>query len=106
MIIQTDVKCLYCGHVSWRIEMDHGAKWDTAEMVWPQMGGELPAQPKCTRCGGPIFLDGDFRQVRQRTSEARAKVQRLRAEAGRPAVTALPATGVTEPKKRSRRTAA
>ena len=22
MIIQTDVKCLYCGHVSWRVEMD------------------------------------------------------------------------------------
>ena len=71
MIIQTDVKCLYCGHVSWRVEMEHGAQWRTAEMVWPELGGTLPAHPHCTRCGGPVYLDGDYREVRMRQSEAR-----------------------------------
>jgi hypothetical protein len=108
MIIQTDVKCLYCGQVSWRVEMEHGAKWATAEMVWPEMGGALPEHPRCTRCGGPVFLDGDFRQVRQRQSEARAKLHKIRVETGQPAVTPLPAAATAEPtpKKKARQSAA
>jgi hypothetical protein len=81
MIIQTDVKCLYCGHVSWRVEMEHGAAWRTAEMVWPEPGGTLPARPRCTRCDGPVYLDGDYQQVRLRQSERRARLQSLKAGA-------------------------
>lgn len=89
MIIQTDVKCLYCGRVSWRIEMEYGAPWRTAEMVWPEPGGELPAKPQCTACGGPVFLDTDYRQVRMRQSEARARREQLRREPQQPAVAAV-----------------
>src|SRR5438067_13807071 len=88
MIIQTDVKCLYCGHVSWRVEMEHGAPWRTAEMVWPELGAALPARPQCTRCGGPVYLDGDYREVRVRQSEARARRQQLRADGPTPAAIA------------------
>ena len=97
MIIQTDVLCLYCGHVSWRIEMEHGAPWRTAEMVWPEPGGELPARPRCTRCGGPVYLDGDYRQVRRRQSEARAAIAGIRAAGGHLPMEAQPIPEPSQP---------
>ncbi len=79
MIIQTDVACLQCGHVSWRVELERGEPWQLAEVIWPEAGRRLPLQPRCTRCGGQVYLDHDYHQVRMRHRDWQALLQRARA---------------------------
>ena len=71
MLIHTDVTCLYCAHVSWRVELEHSARWQTARVLWPEPGASLPTHPRCARCGGPVYLDEDYRVVRDQQSRRR-----------------------------------
>ena len=80
MIIRTEVKCLCCARVSWYIELERGAPWQTASVVWPQRGGRLPARPRCTHCGGPVFLDEDFPRARMTDVEWRAQPRRVQCD--------------------------
>ena len=89
MIIQTDVTCLYCGHVSWRVELERGEPWQLADVVWPE-GTRLPARPQCTRCGGPVYLDQDYRRVRVRNRDWQTLVEQVRAASRTPAALASP----------------
>ena len=82
MIVETDVKCLYCGRVSWRVQCEHGACSQTSVQVWPQQLGPLPARPRCTYCGGPVYWDDDFRRLRLTAAEWRAGLPRARAVQG------------------------
>jgi hypothetical protein len=71
MRIHTDVACLYCGHISWHVELEHTQPWQTAMVLWPEGGSRLPARPSCTRCGGPVYLDSDYRVVRVNEGQRR-----------------------------------
>lgn len=63
MILETDVKCLYCGRVSWRVQCKSGAWSRTAVQVWPQLVKPLPGRPRCQHCGGPVYLDEERPKV-------------------------------------------
>lgn len=78
MIVQTDVTCLYCGHVSWRVELQKGQPWQAAEVIWP-VAGRLPTKPHCARCGGPVYLDQDYHEVRVSHREWQAVIAQARA---------------------------
>lgn len=80
MVVQSDVKCLYCGRVSWRVELDLAGSWEEAWVVSPPPAGWLPATPRCTHCGGPVYLDDDFQRVRMTVDEWRAKLRRMQRE--------------------------
>ncbi len=80
MIIQTDVKCLHCSRATWRVELERGAPWQAALVVWPQRGGQLPARPRCMYCGGPVYLDEDFQRMRMTDAESGAQLRRVRKE--------------------------
>lgn len=61
MLIRADVKCYYCGHISGQIEGNPGQ----ADSLWNYRAGTGAVscvrhgakRIRCTRCGGPVFLD-------------------------------------------------
>lgn len=61
MQIRADVKCYYCGFVSGQLEGD--PERTTHHWNFRTNGGVSPSsspskhQLRCTRCGGPVFLD-------------------------------------------------
>lgn len=85
MIVETDVKCLYCGRVSWRVQCERDACLQTAVQVWPQLLGPLPARPRCTYCGGPVYLDDDLQKLHLTAAEWRARLERACARQGQTA---------------------
>jgi len=76
MIVETDVKCLHCGRVSWRVQCEGGACPRTAVQVWPELLKPLPARPRCQHCGGPVYLDEDARRLHLTAAEWRAWLRR------------------------------
>lgn len=71
MIIRADVKCYYCGNVSGQVEGDPekpNGRWS----YYPDPTTRLtaPRHPiRCSRCGGPVFLD-EIETVRRKPSLA------------------------------------
>lgn len=61
MQIRADVKCYYCGFVSGQIEGDPESQ--SQRWAFRSLTGATPRVPstnhslRCTRCGGPVFLD-------------------------------------------------
>lgn len=82
MTIETDVKCLHCGRVSWRVRCERERRWQSATQVWPHPLEPLPARPRCSHCGGPLYLDEDFRRVHVAATEWRASLRFAREEEG------------------------
>jgi hypothetical protein len=82
MLIRADVKCYYCGYVSGQVEGDP----ESTCPAWsyhcrPGSDNPPPTNPRqirCSRCGGPVFLD-DIETVR---SHGRATHPTLAAVAG------------------------
>ncbi|MGQ9677462.1 MAG: hypothetical protein ACUVX1_17510 [Chloroflexota bacterium] len=61
MIIEADIKCYYCGHISGHVvgDADQPLHPKTFQPI-SCSSGYLPKpkeRPRCQRCGGPVFLD-------------------------------------------------
>lgn len=84
MIIEADVKCYYCGHISGHVVGD--ADQPLHPKTFRPISGSEARNPKpgerlrCFRCGGPVFLD-EITVLRQK-KRTTAPSRQLRIAAG------------------------
>ncbi len=62
MLVKGEVKCLHCGFISGSWVGEKGTPVTVAALtVQPERDGPAPegsAPVRCSRCGGPVFLEG------------------------------------------------